>query len=119
MVLVDYGLSALKPKSTDRNRGYTPYFASPEQESGSVLLPETDFFGMGMTMIYALGGDIASKRVPTSTPDPLCHFIKRLIVRDVLARPSWDKEDLVETLKDVREKSFGRRNSGMKPIKGI
>ena len=119
IVMVDYGLSAIQPRHNDKNRGYTPYFAAPEQVNGSPLVPESDFFGLGVTMIYALGGDIASKKVPSSTPDPLCHFIKRLLVRDVLSRPNWHKEDLVDSMREVREKSFGRKHSGMKPIPGL
>jgi len=119
VVLVDYGLSAIRPSGNDRNKGYTPGFASPEQESGKTLVPETDFYGLGMTMIYALGGDIDRKKVPEDTPDPLCHFIKRLIVRDVLSRPSWDKEDLIETFEKVREQAFGRLHSGFKKIRGF
>lgn len=117
VVLVDYGLSAMRPKSDTINKGYTPDFASPEQIRGSTLLPETDFYGLGVTMIYALGGDIKSKSVPAHTPDNLCDLIKRFVSYDVLQRPHWQKEDLMETIRRVREKDFGRTASGMKPLK--
>lgn len=119
VVMVDYGLSAIRPTNNEPNKGYTPGFAAPEQENGNTIVPETDFYGLGMTLIYALGGDVLRKRVPEDTPDPLCNFIKRLIVRDVLSRPSWDKEDLVETFEKVREQSFGRIHSGFKKIRGF
>lgn len=119
VVLVDYGFSSIRPNAKEKNKGYTPYFSSPEQELGETLLPESDFYGLGMTMIYALGGDIAKKTVPDDVPDPLRNFIKRLIVRDLLERPNWEKEDLIETLQNVREKSFGRKRSGMKTIGGL
>jgi hypothetical protein len=66
-------------------------------------------------MIYALGGEVEAKRVPSSTPNALFGFIKRLIVHDVLGRPNWD-EDLVKTIQDVRQKDFGRKSSNMKPL---
>lgn len=119
VVLVDYGLSAIRPTSAHRSKGYTPFFAAPEQEDGKTLLPESDFYGLGMTMIYALGGDVGMKKVPTSTPDEMCGFIKGLIVRDVLERPSWEKLDLVDEMQKIREKSFGRRHSNMLEIGGL
>lgn len=117
VVLVDYGLSLVRPRKDTINKGYTPFFASPEQERGMPLLPESDLFSLGVTMIYALGGDTAARQVPASTPDPLCKFIKKLVAFSALNRPNWTKEDLCQTLSDVREKAFGRRYSNMKPLK--
>lgn len=116
VVVVDYGLSAIRPKRNDTNKGYTPFFASPEQVRGNVLIPESDFFSLGMTMIYALGGNIETKEVPDQTPDAMCRFIRNLITYDVLSRPNWQKEDLVETFQHARERDFGRSSSGMKEL---
>lgn len=116
VVLVDYGLSAVKPRSKDETKGYTPYFCAPEQEDGKVLLPQADFYGLGMTMIYALGGDVKHVKVPGHTPDSMCEFIKRLIRRDPLQRPDWKSEDLCESIKTIRQKDFGRKMSRMKPL---
>lgn len=120
--MVDFGLSMIKPKTGMDAKGYTPRFAPPEEMAGNTLLPESDFYSLGMTLIYALSGGIdavARKEVPANTPDALCDFIKRLIVRDILDRPRWDQEDLCETMKKIRKKDFGRRRSGMKPIPGF
>lgn len=119
VVLVDYGLSAIKPTSNSKSKGYTPFFASPEQIRGEVLLPESDFYSLGMTMIYALGGNVETKEVPESVPDELCNFIRKLILHDVLSRPNWEKEDLFEAIQKVRAKAFGRARTNMKPIKGL
>jgi len=119
IVLVDYGLSIIRPSSSSKSPGYTPLFAPPEQIAGKTLLPESDFYSLGMTMIYALGGDIEKRLVPENTPSSLCSFIKKMIVYDILKRPNWDKEDLAEELQDIRMKEFGRKSSGMKPIPGI
>lgn len=117
VVLVDYGLSAIKPSRSDTTKGYTPLFAAPEQIEGKALVPETDLYGLGMTMIYALGGDIEHVKVPGTTPKHLCQLIKDFIRRDVLSRPNWQKEDLCDRIARVREGDFGRRSSGMKPLK--
>jgi serine/threonine protein kinase len=119
IVLVDYGLSAIRPSGKDENKGYTPYFASPEQKKGKVLVPESDFYSLGMTMIYALGGNVETKKIPDSVPETFSDFIKRLIVYDVSERPNWEKEDLFDSLVDLRSKLFGRRHSGLKKIPGL
>jgi len=120
VVLVDFGLAAIKPTRTTGSKGYTDLFAPPEQVRGSPLIPQTDFYSLGMTVLYALsGGDAskaAAKRVPETVPDPMCEFISRLLVRDPLARPDWMAENLMETHHKMRVRSFGRANSGMKPL---
>ncbi len=119
-VLVDYGLSKVKPTRRDGAMGYTPYFAAPEQIAGGVPIPETDFYGLGMTMIFALGGDIEYIKVPGSTPSELVGFIKKLIKQKPLARPRWPKnpadKDLCDELEEVRIECFGSASSGMKPL---
>ncbi|MBI4143956.1 protein kinase [Candidatus Woesearchaeota archaeon] len=119
VVIVDYGLSAIRPSADSENHGYTPFFASPEQERGGVIVPESDFYSLAMTMIYALGGDVATRRVPSGVNDELCDFIKRLLVYNVLSRPSWHKEDLCDTIQRLRLNLFGRASSDMKPIEGL
>ncbi len=117
VVIVDYGLSLIRPSSKTLNKGYTEVYAAPEQLKGGTLLPETDFYGLGLTMINALGGDIEAKQVPSFVPDNLCAFIKRLVAHNLLSRPNWGSEDLGESIKKVREKDFGRTSSAMKPLK--
>jgi serine/threonine protein kinase len=119
VTLVDYGLSLIRPSCDTENKGYTPDFASPEQMEGKTLVPESDLYSLGMTMIYSLGGDISKMQVPSRVPDEICNFIKRLIVRDVLSRPNWEKEDLCKTWENIRMKVFGRVNTKMEQIPGI
>lgn len=116
VVIVDYGLSLIRPGKGSMSKGYTPFFAAPEQLTGETLVPETDFYGLGMTMIACLGGDVEHKKVPSHTTPELCELVRRLIRRDVLARPNWESEDLCATIQKVREKDFGRRSSNMKPL---
>lgn len=117
VVLVDYGLSAVKPSSKTESKGYTPYFAAPEQINGKTPIPETDLYGLGMTMIFALGGDVEHVSVPPNTTPALCTFIKSLIRREPLARPRvWADVDLCESIEKIRIKDFGRSTSGMRPL---
>lgn len=118
-VLVDFGLSMVKPTSKHESKGYTPYFAPPEEIAGRPLIPESDYYSLGMTMIYALAGGseyVERKQVPASVPNELCAFIKQMIARDVNARPQYDKDDLCDIIVDIRKKVFGRSRSGMKPL---
>ena len=119
IILVDYGLAAVNPSKTSSAKGYTPYFAPPEQISGLPLIPQSDFYALGMTMIYAFGGMVDKKKIPDDVPNILTNFIKRLIQRDPFSRPNWEKEDLFDTFKDIRKKLFGNEHSGMKPIQGL
>lgn len=121
-VIVDFGLSMVKPTSKSESKGYTPFFAPPEEISGQPLVPESDYYSLGMTMIYALSGGIQfveRKEVPNTVPSEMCDFIKRLIARSISNRPCYGKEDITDTFSEIRKSAFGRRRSNMKPIPGI
>lgn len=119
VALVDFGLAMIKPNKDSAAKGYTDFFAPPEQMAAGPLLPQTDFYSLGMTMIYALTGKVeclARKQVPDSVPEPLCAFIRRLIVRDPLSRPDWKTEKLTDSIEKVRMKAFGRATSELKEL---
>lgn len=118
VVLVDFGLAMVKPSESAKSQGYTPLFASPEQIAGKVLLPASDYYSLGMVMIYALNGGkkMDTKQVPSTVPDPLVNFIHSITKQDILARP---QQDLFESFVKVRLASFGRARSGMRNIPGF
>jgi serine/threonine protein kinase len=115
VVMVDFGLSLIRPTATSSAKGYTPYYAPPEQVRGQTLVPASDLYSLGITMIRMLGGSVERKSVPDSTPGNMQQFIKSLIQFDVLKRPTWDK-DLCESFAQIRQNDFGRVYSGMKPL---
>ena len=118
VVLVDFGLAMVRPGSSDKSIGYTPVFASPEQIAGKALLPASDYYSVGMLMVYALnaGKRMDKKEVPVSVPDPMANFISKLTKKDVLERP---QKDLFDDFIKVRQDSFGRIRSGMRNIPGF
>ena len=119
VVLIDFGLSVVKPLSSTKALGYTPIFAPPEQMAGKPLLPGSDFYSLGMLMLYALSGDMKAVErldVPSSCPNVIRQFIKSLIARDILARPQGD---IFEQFRTLRTEAFGRSRSGMKAIPGL
>jgi serine/threonine protein kinase len=120
-VLVDFGLAMIKPRAADKAKGYTDLFAPPEQMAGQVLIPESDIYSLGMTMIFMLtGGDVnrmARKQVPRSVPEPMCDFIRSLTHKEPMDRPRvWEKDDLREEVEQMRQQSFGRIHSNLKPL---
>ncbi len=114
--LVDFGLSSVRPDSKTRAEGYTEAFASPEALAGNTILPESDLYSLGLTMIYALGGDPRTRKVPASVPESVREFVADLLVYDVTKRPHWADSDLVIKLRDVRKSAFGRDHTNFKKI---
>jgi len=108
--LVDFGLSKLKPDGSPDPSGYTPLFGAPEQIQGKPPIPESDVHSLGMTMIFILGGDLQSKRLPHVVPGLLKDYIYALVREDPMQRPKSCK-DLNEKLANIREKLFKRRRS--------
>lgn len=118
IVVVDFGLSLVKPTAKSEAKGHTPGFASPEQLDGRPLVPESDMYSLALTMMFALSGsyeEVERLRVPNNVPDSLCTFLKRFLVRDVRKRPNWS-EDLEASLRRVRVEAFGRDHSNLKPV---
>jgi serine/threonine-protein kinase len=113
--LVDFGLSTLKPRRYTRCPGCTPAYAAPEQLAGKPPIPETDVFGLGITAIHALGGDIGAMTMPRSVPEPLQRYFSQMVVRNPLKRPN-DLLELQQQLAHLRKKLFGSSASG-RPLK--
>ena len=110
-ILVDYGLSTLRPKSRTKCVGCTEAFAAPEQLEGKPPIPETDIYGLGVSMIYALGGNFRAMTYPKGVPIELQDFFNAMVVHNPLKRPS-SADDLVKPLSELRVKLFGRKSSG-------
>ena len=112
--LVDFGLCSIRPQSGSRANGYTELFASPEHLNGSPLLPESDLYSLGLTMIYSFGGDPQKKKIPSSVPKEIRDFVSDLVIYDASQRPHWEKVDLLEELRKIRIKIFGREHTDFK-----
>ncbi len=108
--LIDFGLAAYKPRHSTSPLGYTPRYAAPELANGNPPIPETDLYGAGIVMLYALGGDVEKKSFRDDTPKELVDFCNELLRYDPADRPNWGKVNLMEKLSDARFKVFGRRH---------
>jgi serine/threonine protein kinase len=120
--MIDFGLSMVKPTGKDSNIGFTAHFSPPEQlaPERKPLIPETDLYALGMTMIYALTGKMAKRTDPTlkKIPEELRKFLMDLTHPDVLKRPNWSV-DLLQTFGGIRVKCFGSRNTRGKVFPNI
>ena len=109
--LIDFGLSVYRPKSGTKPIGYTEAFAAPEILEGDPPIPETDIYGTGLIMLYALGGNPILKTIPNDVPVQIKEFCRLMIEEDPIKRPNWEKDNLVKRISDLREEVFGRRHT--------
>ena len=113
-VLIDFGLSMIKPTAKDKNIGFTNYFSPPEQllADRKPLIPETDLYSLGMTMLYALSGKIIRKGDPwPRMHSALKSFLQKLTQQDINSRPNWSNTNLIEEIQNVRLAAFGTKSS--------
>lgn len=114
-VMIDFGLSMVKPTGKSMNIGYTEHFSPPEQLSSDrkPLIPETDLYALGMTMLYALTGKLTKRgdRLPSTIPPEMVKFIQALTDPDIRKRPNWQTADLLYEFGQLRTKVFGSRNT--------
>jgi serine/threonine protein kinase len=126
VVLVDFGLAMKNPVFGAGSRGYTEVFAPPEAIQLQTLVPESDFYSLGMTMLYMLNGNIKltkAGKIHKDIPKPFSQFLSILISPKVSDRPSWQtrwtSRDIFQEFQRVRLESFGRAHSIFKPIQGL
>jgi serine/threonine protein kinase len=108
--LIDFGLATYRPKAGTKPVGYTPRYAAPELRDGKPPIPETDLYGAGIALTYALTGDVEEKRFPKGTPTQLIDFANALTRYDPTARPRWETDNPIRKLSDIRFEEFGRRH---------
>jgi serine/threonine-protein kinase len=109
--LIDFGLAVYKPKGTTNPLGYTAAFVAPELLEGKPPIPETDLYGAGLVMLYALGGNVETKAFPKDISFQVREFCTSLLRYDPLQRPNWEKQDIIQKLADIRQEVFGRKHT--------
>ena len=109
--LIDFGLSEYLPKHNTKPKGYTPKYSAPEIIQGKPPIPESDIYGVGITMLFALGGDVQSKTFPKNIPEEIINFNKNLLNYDPMQRPNWQNNNPIIKLSNIRKQVFGRRHA--------
>lgn len=122
-VMIDFGLAMVKPTSKSLNIGYTDHFSPPEQLSSDrkPLIPESDLYALGMTMLYALTGKLTKRgdRLPNTIPPEMAKYIQVLTDPDIRKRPNWQTADLLYEFGQLRTKVFGSRNTKGKTFPAV
>lgn len=103
VVLVDFGCAAIRPTARTRPIGHTEMFAPPEALAGAPPIPESDLYGLGLSFLHALGGDVAARVLPEGAPKPLLRLLCGLAHKDPRQRPRWSRDDPLEALKRVAQ----------------
>lgn len=93
VVLVDFGVSTLKPRASSSAAGFTPLFVAPEVAAGLPPLPESDLYSLAVSLLHALGGDIERRILPKDVPEALLALLVSLSRKEPERRPRWDKDD--------------------------
>ena len=115
-VMIDFGLSMVKPTSMDHNIGFTNHFSPPEQLEADrkPLIPETDLYSLGMTMLYAFTGKMSKRDESlrsSDVPVGIREFLRMMTAPNITDRPNWQSMDILKEIHDLRIKCFGTRNT--------
>lgn len=94
-VLIDFGLAALRPVASTRPLGFTEIFAPPEMLAGAPPIPESDLYGLALSIISSLGGDVERRVLPEAVPEELLRLLAALGARDPAKRPRWETCDIL------------------------
>ncbi len=94
VVLVDFGLAAVRPTSATRPLGWTEHFAAPEVVAGAPPVPESDLYALGKTLAFVLAG--------RSIPERLAEFLAALTHPEPRKRPRWETRDPLRWLEEIR-----------------
>lgn len=108
------GFSLAKAETGVVSLGYSDKYAPPEQVNGEPLVPQSDLFALGRTIIEMMAGPtgLDSRTIPDGIlPLSLRRFIRQMVSPDIAERPDWPEEDSeenpIETLRKIRVTEFG------------
>lgn len=93
VVLVDFGVSTVRPRSGSAAPGFSDLYAAPEVVAGRPPLPESDLYSLGLSVLTALGGDPARRVLPEGVPEPFLELLVALGRREPERRPRWGQPD--------------------------
>lgn len=108
VVFVDFCHAVERPDENDYVRIKTPNYSAPEVSKKAVPGPEMDLYSLGQCMIYILGGNPGTGKIPDDIPAEYVRFIKKLTAKDPGSRAD-DAWEMARELVEIRKK-FGLGN---------
>ncbi len=105
--LVDWCWAIVEPARTGQGfRALNPDYGPPEAARRKPPLPSSDLYALGKCMIFAAGGDPATKTLPEGLDDRLARVLRFMVVDSPLGR-AQDAWQLYRELDRVREAIWG------------
>ena len=108
--LIDYLFAVVDPgASRETIQGCTEGFAAPEVFQKKLPIPPMDIYALGKSMVFLLGGDIETNKIPSKVDKRIRDFLLRFLEPDPMKRTrnaweAWHK------LSELRLAVFGARN---------
>jgi serine/threonine protein kinase len=115
VVIVDFKMATENPGAHDFYLVATDGFSAPEVYNKAMPLPHGDIYAIGKCMIYLLGGDVSTNKMPRSVSVNLQRFILDMVEDNFRNRPC-DAWQLHKKLSDLRFSLFGKRHLFMEFI---
>ncbi len=106
--LVDWTCAIVNPAQTGQGfRCLNEVYGPPEVAARKPPMPSSDLYSLGMTMIFAAGGDPAEKTLPEVMDERLQRFLRFMVVGSQRGR-AQDAWELYAQLDRLRAEIWGR-----------
>ena len=106
LALIDWSYAITNQKAGERFKVLNEDFSPPEAAEGKPPLPSSDLYSIGKCMIYALGGDAKTSRMPSRTNPKFARFIE-FFVRESPIQRAQDAWEMYGQLSQLRTELWG------------
>ena len=107
LALVDFCFAVANPGSADYVQWKTDNYSAPEVAEGKKPLPTMDLYGIGKSLVYLLGGDPETGRIPDDVDPRFAEVLSEMIDPDYTSR-TRDAWTTLREVRRLREEVFGK-----------
>ncbi|NTW13433.1 MAG: hypothetical protein HGA31_00185 [Candidatus Moranbacteria bacterium] len=104
--LVDWSYAIGGQKAGERFKVLNEDYSPSEVAEGKPPLPSSDLYAVGKSMIYALGGNVKTNRMPHGTTPGFARFLE-FLVRESPIQRAQDAWEMHKMLQDLRVELWG------------
>lgn len=105
LFLIDWSYAVINPLETgDGFKVYTENFSAPEVKDKKPPIPASDLYSVGKCMIYLLGGDLKTNKMPPEVDVKLQRFIRFFVMESPLqrAQDAWQMhKELIKLIEEL------------------